>query len=56
MQEQQKVNAEQKSLSTGSNFVRVSADRTHLCLNDGKPWYFCGANCYYLMVRIYVRL
>jgi len=32
-------------------FVKVSDDRTHLIEeNTGKPFYFVGANCYYLMV------
>ncbi|GAB4817240.1 hypothetical protein N2152v2_004286 [Parachlorella kessleri] len=33
-----------------SEFVRVSNDRTHFTLGD-KPFYFCGANCYYLLTR-----
>ncbi|KAL4532417.1 hypothetical protein Ndes2526B_g08318 [Nannochloris sp. 'desiccata'] len=53
MQQQEKL-SQQNNLSRDSGFqnrfVQVSADRTHLCLNE-KPWYFCGANCYYLMTR-----
>lgn len=33
-----------------ASFVRVSGDRLRLVEADGRPWYFCGANCYYLMV------
>lgn len=31
------------------SFVHVSADGTHFEVN-GAPFYFAGANCYYLMV------
>ena len=34
----------------GMAFVRVSEDGTQLRLGD-HPFYFCGANCYYLMAR-----
>lgn len=34
-----------------ASFVRVSGDRLRLVEADGRPWYFCGANCYYLMTR-----
>jgi mannan endo-1,4-beta-mannosidase len=32
-------------------FVRVSGDRLRLVEADGSPYYFCGANCYYLLTR-----
>lgn len=33
-----------------ASFVRVSGDRLRLVEADGRPCYFCGAHCYYLMV------
>jgi mannan endo-1,4-beta-mannosidase len=35
---------------TNADFVRVSSDGTHFRLENA-PFYFCGANCYYLMTR-----
>lgn len=32
-------------------FVTLSCDRTHFELH-GRPFFFCGANCYYLMVSM----
>lgn len=38
------------SMSAQSQFVRVHAGSHQLSL-DGRPFYFAGANCYYLLVR-----
>lgn len=37
-------------MQPAAGFVRVSGDRLRLVEADGSPFYFCGANCYYLMV------
>jgi len=34
-----------------SDFVRVAPDGRSFTLR-GSPFYFCGANCYYMMVRL----
>lgn len=36
--------------SAPARFVQVSEDGTHFVV-DGRPFFFAGANCYYLMVR-----
>lgn len=38
------------AMQPAAGFVRVSGDRLRLVEADGSPFYFCGANCYYLMV------
>lgn len=39
-------------MARAEGFVRVSPDRTRLELPDGRPFYFAGANCYYLLVSL----
>lgn len=41
--------------SAPARFVQVSEDGTHFVV-DGRPFFFAGANCYYLMVRPPPRL
>jgi hypothetical protein len=40
------------ALSNMDGFIRVSNDGTRLEQADGRPFFFAGANCYYLLVRM----